>query len=243
MFSTAINSFLKQNNYPDFSPKAVFFDMDGVLFDSMKYHASAWVQALTDVNIPFTHYEAYLNEGRTGHSTIDDAFNRTHGRDATEIEKQQIYQLKSKYFEKFDSPERIPFVTELLNKIKLQGMQIFVVTGSGQASLIDNLQLHFPDIFQKSKMVTAYDVIQGKPFPEPYLKALKKSGVKPWEVIVIENAPLGVESAKAAGLFTLAVNTGPLDKKVLFESGADIVFDNMEELNEKWNVFLSEIVS
>ena len=243
MFSNAIITFLKENNYPDFNLKAVFFDMDGVLFDSMKYHASAWVQALNDVNIPFTQYEAYLNEGRTGHSTIDGAFNRTYGRDATEVEKQQIYNLKSKYFEVFDSPERIPFVTELLKKIKNLGMQIFVVTGSGQASLIDNLQVHFPDVFHKDKMVTAYDVLQGKPFPEPYLKALKKSGVKPWEVIVIENAPLGVESAKAAGLFTLAVNTGPLEKEVLLDSGADIVFDSMEELDEKWDFFLSELVS
>ncbi len=237
MFSTAKNKFLKQNNYPVFNPRAVFFDMDGVLFDSMKYHASAWVQALTDVNIPFTEYQAYMNEGRTGHSTIDGAFNQTFGRDATEIEKQIIYQLKSKYFEAFDSPERIPFVSDLLKKIKKQGLQIFVVTGSGQTSLIDNLQLHFPDIFQKDKMVTAYDVIQGKPFPEPYLKALKKSGLKPWEVVVVENAPLGVESAKAAGLFTLAVNTGPLEKQVLISSGADVVLNSMEELNDKWDVF------
>lgn len=234
MFSTAILNFLKQNNYPDFSLKAVFFDMDGVLFDSMKYHASAWVQAMTDVNIPFTQYEAYMNEGRTGHSTIDDAFNRTLGRDATEVEKQQIYKLKTKYFERFDAPEKIPFVEDLLNRIKSQGLQIFVVTGSGQTSLIDNLQLNFPGIFRKDKMVTAFDVLQGKPFPEPYLKALKKSGVKPWEVIVVENAPLGVESAKAAGLFTLAVNTGPLDKEVLITSGADLVLDSMKELIDKW---------
>lgn len=237
MFSSAIQKFLKEKNYPVFSPKAVFFDMDGVLFDSMPYHAKAWVQALTDVKIPFTHYEAYMNEGRTGHSTIDGAFNRTHGRNATEEEKQEIYRLKSKYFEAISTTAKMPFAFELLEKIKNQGLEIFVVTGSGQPSLIDSLQIHFPDIFSKEKMVTAFDVKQGKPFPEPYLKALGKSGLNPWEVVVVENAPLGVESAKAAGLLTIAVNTGPLEKTVLVDSGADIVLDSMHELYERWDAF------
>jgi len=86
-------------------------------------------------------------------------------------------------------------------------------------------------------MVTAFDVQFGKPHPEPYLMALKKSGLKPWEVVVIENAPLGVESSSKAGLFTIAVNTGPLDPSVLAESGADIVFDSMKELFEQWDSF------
>lgn len=239
MFSSAVQKFLKEKNYPDFNPKAIFFDMDGVLFDSMKYHATAWVQALQEVEIPFTHYEAYMNEGRTGHSTIDGVFNRTYGRDATEEEKQQIYRLKSKYFEAHSTTQKMPFALELLEKIKGQGLQIFVVTGSGQPSLIDSLQSYFPGIFQKEKMVTAFDVKKGKPFPEPYLKALKKSGVNPWEAVVVENAPLGVEAAKAAGLFTIAVNTGPLEKEVLTNSGADVVLDSMEELFLEWNNFVS----
>ena len=59
-------------------------------------------------------------------------------------------------------------------------------------------------------MVTAFDVKKGKPDPEPYLIALRKSGVKPNEAFVVENAPLGVRSSVAAGLFTFAVNTGIL---------------------------------
>ena len=243
MFLSAINKFLQEKKYPAFLPKAVFFDMDGVLFDSMPFHAKAWVQALTDVNVPFTPYEAYMNEGRTGHSTIDDAFNRTYGRNASEEEKQEIYKLKSKYFEAISTTTKMPYALELLNEIKKLGLQIFVVTGSGQPSLIDSLQVHFPDIFQKAKMVTAFDVTQGKPFPEPYLKALAKSGVNPWEVVVIENAPLGVQSAKAAGLFTIAVNTGPLEKLVLTNSGANVVLNSMQELFAEWNVFYQTAIN
>ena len=57
-------------------------------------------------------------------------------------------------------------------------------------------------------MVTAFDVKHGKPHPEPYLMALEKGGFNVNEAIVIENAPLGVQAGIAAGIFTIAVNTG-----------------------------------
>jgi len=234
MFSIEIENFIQTKKYPVFNPKAVFFDMDGVLFDSMKFHAKAWVEALAEKGLPFTIYEAYMNEGRTGASTIDEIFIREYDRIATEDEKQEIYQLKSRIFETCGRIECISFAYELLQKVKAMGLDIFVVTGSGQPTLLDSLEQNFPGIFMKEKMVTAFDVKFGKPDPEPYLMALKKSGVKPWEVIVVENAPLGVESAHAAGLFTLGVNTGPLDISVLSNNGANVVFESMKELFENW---------
>ena len=237
MFITEIEKFIQKKEYPKFSPKAIFFDMDGVLYDSMKHHATAWVQALQEIGLHFTETEAYMNEGRTGKSTINGVFEKLLGREANEEEMQTIYHLKSDYFEACGKTEQMPFALELLNKIQTQKLQIFVVTGSGQPSLIDNLNLNFPHIFQKEKMVTAFDVKFGKPNPEPYLMALKKSGVQPWEALVIENAPLGVQSATEAGLFTIAVNTGPLDPKVLSESGANVVLEGMKELYQQWDSF------
>jgi HAD superfamily hydrolase (TIGR01509 family) len=237
MFTSEIEKFIQLNKYPAFHPKAIFFDMDGVLFDSMGSHATAWVGALKQMGLPFTKEEAYLNEGRTGASTIDGVFIKQHGRNATDEEKQTIYKLKSRLFETFKHSEKIPYVSDLLERIQQQKLEIFVVTGSGQPSLIDSLEGNFPGVFQKKKMVTAFDVKFGKPHPEPYLMALKKSGLKPWEVAVIENAPLGVESSSKAGLFTIAVNTGPLAPSVLANSGANIVFDSMQELFEQWGAF------
>jgi beta-phosphoglucomutase-like phosphatase (HAD superfamily) len=69
--------------------------------------------------------------------------------------------------------------------------------------------------------VSGNDVTHGKPNPEPYLIALQKSGFSHHECLVIENAPLGIQSAKAAGLYTLAVNTGPLENQILLKAGAD----------------------
>ncbi len=239
MFSREIEKFINDKNYPAFEPKAIFFDMDGVLYDSMKSHATAWTRAMNESGLPFTDYDGYMNEGRTGASTIDGVFVKIHGRNSTDEEKQSIYGLKSKYFEAKGKTETMPYAYELLQKIKSQNIEIYLVTGSGQATLLQGLDEHFPGVFVKEKMVTAFDVKHGKPHPEPYLMALKKSKLNPWEVMVIENAPLGIESSTTAGLLTIGVNTGPLEPEVLSESGASIVFDGMKELYEKWDEIIT----
>jgi beta-phosphoglucomutase-like phosphatase (HAD superfamily) len=95
-------------------------------------------------------------------------------------------------------------------------------------TLLDGLNTVFPSIFQQDRMITAFDVTHGKPDPEPYLKAWERSGLPKEQCIVIENAPLGIRSGKAAGLTVYAVNTGILTKEDLAQ--ADKVFDNMTEL-------------
>ena len=77
-------------------------------------------------------------------------------------------------------------------------------------------------------MITAFDVVKGKPDPEPYLKAWERSGLTKEQCVVVENAPLGVRSGKAAGLTVYAVNTGILTREDLAQ--ADQVFDSMAEL-------------
>jgi beta-phosphoglucomutase len=65
---------------------------------------------------------------------------------------------------------------------------------------------------------------------------LQKAGVKPWEAVVVENAPLGVEAAKGAGIFTVAINTGILEDNVLVDAGANIVLPGMQELYNEWDI-------
>ena len=60
--------------------------------------------------------------------------------------------------------------------------------------------------------------------------ALQKGGLNPDQAIVVENAPLGVKSAVAAGIFTIAVNTGILRDEELLNSGANLLYHSMEEL-------------
>ena len=212
--------------------KAYFFDMDGVLFDSMPRHAIAWEEVMKQHGLPFTAYDCYVNEGRTGESVIREAFQKALGRDATQEEVKTIYAEKSAYYHQLlqTTTPTIPGVADVLQFVKEQGHQIWVVTGSGMRTLLDSLNEVFPSIFQQDQMITAFDVTQGKPHPEPYLKAWERSGLPKEQCLVIENAPLGVRSGKAAGLTVYAVNTGILKREDLLQAGADMVFDSMHEL-------------
>ena len=212
--------------------KAYFFDMDGVLFDSMPRHAIAWEEVMKQHGLPFTAYDCYINEGRTGESVIREAFQKALGRDATQEEVKTIYAEKSALYHQLlqTTTPTIPGVADVLQFVKEQGHQIWVVTGSGMRTLLDSLNEVFPSIFQQDQMITAFDVTQGKPHPEPYLKAWERSGLPKEQCLVIENAPLGVRSGKAAGLTVYAVNTGILKREDLLQAGADMVFDSMHEL-------------
>ena len=86
-------------------------------------------------------------------------------------------------------------------------------------------------------MVTAFDVKYGKPNPEPYLMGLQKAGVKPNEAIVVENAPLGVRAGVAAGIFTVALNTGPLPDEALTSEGANLLFPSMTDFEANCEAF------
>lgn len=215
--------------------KAVLFDMDGVLFNSMPYHAEAWHKVMQTHGLDLSREEAYLHEGRTGAGTINIVSQRQLGRDATAEEIENIYREKSEEFNKFPEPEPMQGAWELLQKIKAAGLTPMVVTGSGQLSLLDRLEHNFPGMFHRELMVTAFDVKHGKPNPEPYLMALEKGGFKASEAVIIENAPLGVRAGVAAGVFTIAVNTGPLDNKVLLDEGADVLYPSMQALCDEWH--------
>jgi HAD superfamily hydrolase (TIGR01509 family) len=214
--------------------KAVLFDMDGVLFDSMPYHAEAWHTVMERNGFHLSREEAYMHEGRTGAGTINIVSQRQYGRDATQEEIERIYKEKSELFNSYPQAEPMAGALELLQKVKADGLTAIVVTGSGQRSLLDRLERHYPGCFSSELMVTAYDVKHGKPNPEPYLMALKKGGLKANEAVVVENAPLGVQAGVAAGIFTIAVNTGPLPDKVLLDAGANRLYSSMKELSEAW---------
>lgn len=242
MYQEAIKQYLKKHGYERIDLKAVLFDMDGVLFNSMPNHTQSWHKIMERFGFGLSEEEAYLHEGRTGADTINIISRRERGHDATDEEIKAIYAAKSEEFNKCPPAERMPGAWEVLQKIKANGLTRMVVTGSGQVSLLDRLNKNFPDIFQKELMVTAFDIKYGKPNPDPYLMALEKAGLQPNEAIVIENAPLGVQAGVAAGIFTIAVNTGPLPDQVLWDAGANLLFPSMPAFNEEWETLRRAIV-
>ena len=233
----AIQQYLERHGFGHLSPKAVLFDMDGVIYNSMPNHAKAWNEAMNSygLNMPFS--MAYEYEGMRGIETIKVITRQQWKREVSDEEATKMYQHKSRLFATHcqETPATImPGIKSLMQQIKAQGMKICVVTGSGQHTLLDKLQNDFDGMVCKELMVTAFDVKNGKPNPEPYIIGMQKCGVDPWETIVIENAPLGVRAAYAAHCFTIAVNTGPLPAAMLIKEGADLVYPKMEMLSDDW---------
>lgn len=231
------NTYLQQNNYTQFDLKAVLFDMDGVLYDSMPAHAQSWQETMEEFGLKLTKSEDfYLHEGRPADFTINILFKNEFHRDATPDEIKEMYARKSELFAKYNTGAFIEGAKELLYLVKSRGLVPVLVTGSKQPTLLDRLDDNFPDIFTPKTMVTAFDTEIGKPHPEPFLMGLEKGGnLKPNQAIAIENAPLGAESATQAGIFTICVNTGPLDDKILADAGANIVFHSMKELLDNFS--------
>lgn len=225
-------SYLRKHNYTNFDLKAVLFDMDGILYDSMPAHAKSWQMTMEEFGYKSTEpIEFYFHEGRVGKSTINIITEREFKRSATREEKDKIYARKTELFQQINDNAIIKGSKEVLKFVKDNEMKTVLVTGSGQPSLLDRIDSHFPDTFSPETMVTAFDVVNGKPDPEPYLMGLEKGGkLTPNQALVIENAPLGIESAAAAGIFTIAVNTGLLSDELLMDAGASLLFHSMTEL-------------
>ena len=82
--------------------------MDGVLFNSMPYHADAWHKVMERRGLHLSREEAYMHEGRTGAATINIVYQRQYGQDATPELIESIYAEKSAEFNKHPEPGRMP---------------------------------------------------------------------------------------------------------------------------------------
>lgn len=230
---TAFDKFAQELETP-FHLEGIFFDMDGVLFNSMPLHAKSWIQTFSEYGISLPEIEPYMNEGSTAPFTVKRMFKKYLNQVASEEVCEEIKNRKHEIMANMPTADVMDAMPELLKRIADSGIDCWVVTGSAQKKLIDRLVKEFEPVLTRDRMITAHEVVHGKPHPEPYLNAMKKSGYSPSSAIVIENAPLGVQSARAAGLFTIAVNTGPLEESVLLESGANLVLPNTLELSRLW---------
>jgi HAD superfamily hydrolase (TIGR01509 family) len=147
-----------------------------------------------------------------------------------------MYDVKSHIFHSLSEAPIMPGVLDLMHQIQSDGIQIGVVTGSGQRPLIQRILSDFKEYVDEKHITTAYDVKHGKPNPDPYIVGLKKAGnLMPYEAIVVENAPLGVRAGVAAKIFTIAVNTGPLPAQILLDANADLLFPTMKEFSDNWH--------
>lgn len=222
--------------------RAVLFDMDGVLYDSMPMHAKAWCRSLAEFGYTMTTDDVYANEGCTGAHTIRMISQREGRGPVSDEDARRIYERKAELFHGFGEAPMMPGAYEVMERARSMDMLIEVVTGSGQPKLIERVQRDYEGFVFRDLMVTAFDVERGKPNPEPYLKGLEIGGITAEEAVVVENAPLGIRAARAAGIDTIAVNTGPLDDEVLLREGPVVLFHSMFELSVNWNRIMGRML-
>lgn len=225
----SVDKFAHCHGYDRFDIRAALCDMDGTLYDSMSRHAKAWYRLITELGIDCHEDEFYMYEGMTGAATIRLLFERAFETVPSDEETAALYHRKTEYFTQLPAPAPMPGAQHLIQSMLSSGIRPVLVTGSGQSTLINRLDNDFPGAFTPELRVTSHNVTHGKPHPEPYLKAMEMAHTGPCEAFALENAPLGVESAARAGVFTIAVATGPIPLADLDEAGAAIVFNSMPE--------------
>lgn len=207
--------------------KAALIDMDGVLYDSMPLHCQSWHEIMLEEGLNIPAEEFFLYEGMTGQATINLLMNREKGVTLPAEECRTIYERKARRFKTLGPAQMMPGALDKLRLFKKLGLTTVLVTGSAQGSLLERLERDYPGIFPAERRVTALDVTHGKPHPEPYLRGLEKADVEARDAIVLENAPLGVRAAKAAGIFTIAWMTGPIPRDAFEAEGADLILPRL----------------
>lgn len=204
--------------------KGVLFDMDGVLVDTMKYHDEAWRITLRSYGLEISKEEIYRREGQKGHHTARDLLMKA-GHLPDEEKIQKLIREKEIHFKKQAEAALFLSASECVRKLYDEGFSLALVTGS----FFSEVKKVIPGEMLKcfSAVVTADRVHIGKPDPEPYLMALQELNVSPDEAFVIENAPFGIQSAKAAGTACIALATS-LPEEFLQE--ADMIFQGLGDI-------------
>ncbi|MGQ3685251.1 MAG: HAD family hydrolase [Candidatus Loosdrechtia sp.] len=203
--------------------KAILFDMDGVLVDSMFFHAEAWELVMKTEGITIDKKLIYELEGANYRQVVDAIF-RSAGRIPAEEEIQKLASKKMEIFEQIEQVKPFAGMQELLEVLKPK-YKLAVVSGSNYKTVHKILCTFFPNTFQ---VIIDGEITRiSKPSPEPYLIAVQRLGVPKDQCLVIENAPFGIRSAKSAGLRCIAIPSY-LGREYLKE--ADVIIENLREI-------------
>lgn len=203
----------------------VIFDMDGVLVLTEEPHWQSW-QVVAEPRGVELDYDTFLScFGRVNDDCIPILFG-----DVSREETDRIADEKEKAFRDIVR-EDVPLAPEtrsLLGELKDAGFRLAV----GSSGPRDNVDLvldagKIREFFDA--VVTGNDVTRGKPAPDPFLLAAERLDVPADACAVIEDAPPGIEAAKAAGMLAVGVTTTHTADQ-LRNAGADHLFEHLADL-------------
>ena len=200
------------------SYKAIIFDFDGVLGDTMEDNYKAWAYACSKHDIPLQRKEYFMLEGLSVREVAKFLLDQ-YG--VSLVHAEQLAQDKERYYRQHNDFSLYDGAIGLL-KLLQKKAQLALVTGASKKRLEATLDSGFIDLFDA--FITGDASIPSKPDPAPYLSAIKQLRIDPNQAVVVENAPLGIHAAKAAGLECLAISS-TLSSRELDE--ADDVVDSL----------------
>jgi beta-phosphoglucomutase len=199
-------------------PCALLFDMDGVVVDSMGFHAAAWKQVLGEHGLVLDDIDIFRREGMSGRQSVEEIFTEYGvpfpGDDAYLLLEEKKHSL----FER-NHITLYPLVRDIIAWAAGESILTALVTGSPRRSVEHMMPADVLALF--NAVIAAGDVSRGKPDPESYVKAMRALKAGAGESLVIENSPMGISSAKGAGALCYALET---TLPARFLAGADRVF-------------------
>ncbi len=213
--------------------RAILFDMDGVITNTMPDHFEAWRRALASDGFQITREDVYKREGGKGACGLKEIY-QDYGRPYDEKRAAELLAQKEIIFKQIVQLRFIDGAFEFLRAMHERGFKLGLVTGTSRDELLKLLPADILSLFDVT--VTGSEVQYGKPHPQPFQLALEKLNLGAAEAVVIENAPYGIRSAKSCGLRCLALTTS-LPEKYLKD--ADGIFQSFVDLGEQVDFMLT----
>jgi beta-phosphoglucomutase family hydrolase len=218
-----------------YSNYCVIFDMDGVLADTGPIHFESWVKMGEEIGVRFTRDIFEKTFGRTSPAIIRQLV----GPDVDEAFIEKWANFKEHYYRELvrDKLKPLPGVISIINELKSVGFKL-AVGSSGPPENVEFLlsRLRIKDCFDT--IITAAEVKKGKPEPEVFLIAAKTININPKNCLVIEDAPVGIEAAKRAGMISIALTTTHhkeelLDAHLIIKDLTEITVGDIKNLFEQ----------
>ena len=202
--------------------KGVLFDFDGVLADTMEDHFSAWNHALGVYKVMIARDDFFPLEGMPVMAMASEICRITGADPAI---SQTILKNKDGHYLKNHQFRLYPGVEEIIDKLHREKTPLGIVSGGRRERITASVRADFLNKFKT--LIAGEDTPRGKPFPDPYEEAARRIGCKAPECVVVENAPLGIRAAKAAGAYCIAI-ASTVSREKLQE--ADTVIDSFTDL-------------
>ena len=207
-------------------PRGVIFDMDGVLVDSYQAHWESWRLMAEEFGHSLTETQFQSTFGRTSREII-----ATHWGDGA-LSPDEIARFDQRKEHLYRELVEVDFpamagAAELIRDLSRAGFRL-AIGSSGPPENVSMVidRLGISGLMQGT--VTGRDVSRGKPDPEVFLKAAAKLGLSPVDCAVVEDAPVGITAANAAGMVSIAlVSTGHIAERV---AHAKCVVHSLREL-------------